>query len=431
MADPMRCHATVLQGPRKGLPCQLLSSEHGYCVHHQRSGEHDQWIREGKHPCGMFFRGCNQETSEEDRAQGYIHCLTCRQQKRRRGFPCQAPGCSSTIPTEEQRYCKKHPMYSRCHPSADPLCPEQQRKERWRALQQKAYQQGIFFMLPFEQADSLLEQPCVYCDTPFADGIDRADPTKGYLLSNCLPCCASCLAKKGTQHPLDFLDGLSVSYDRARFESIRITPLKPYRGRSYSVAHIYSMMTDGSYHFFIEWCLERRTPEFVSAMNEIRHGSHSPEESQHAIREELEQEPNRRRIPPTEKKTLHASTMYAYLVTGHVNIIKEWYQSRYRPSVLYEERLRDLMDCLPTMDPAEGREACQQMMLDEHQRRLSQERRDRERIPRLQEVDVLEIPVASTPLDIPTMSEISTTYRSRPILLPEVDPFVLPCNPEA
>jgi len=191
------------------------------------------------------------------------------------------------------------------------------------------------------------------------------------------------------------------------------------------------MMTDGSYHFFIEWCLERRTPEFVSAMNEIRHGSHSPEESQHAIREELEQEPNRRRIPPTEKKTLHASTMYAYLVTGHVNIIKEWYQSRYQPSVLYEERLRDLMDHLPTMDPAEGREACQQMMLDEHQRRLSQERRDRERIPRLQEVDVLEIPVASTPLDIPTMSEISTTYRSHPILLPEVDPFALPCNPEA
>jgi len=157
-------------------------------------------------------------------------------------------------------------------------------------------------------------------------------------------------------------------------------------------------------------------------MNEIRHSlSH---DALLAIREELEHEPNRKRIPLSEKKTLHASTMYAYLVMGKIEQIREWYTSRYTPSVLYEERLRDLMDRLPTLDPPAGREACQQMMLEENHRRIAQERRDRERGV-LQEVDPFALP-ESERCDLPEMSEISMTYRSRAILLPEVDPLALP-----
>jgi len=380
----------------------------------------------------MFFRGCEQETTEEDRAQGYIHCITCRQKKRRKGFPCQAPGCPSTIPTEEQRYCKKHPMYSRCHPAERPFTA----KDRWRALQQDAYEKGLFFMIPFEEAERLFGQPCFYCGNP-SNTIDRIDPTKGYLLSS-LPCCLVCQTMKGTDTPLEFLDRISLmtidptkkreiqSYcDRNRLEDVRVSPLKPYRGRSYSVAHIYEIMTDGSYHHFIQWCLETKTPEFLSAMNEIRHGIFSREESLLRIKDELEYEQNRKRIPLSEKKTLHASTMYAYLVMGKIEHIREWYTSRYTPSVLYEERLRELMDRLPTLDPPAGREACQQMMLEENHRRLAQERRDRYK-SRLQEVDPFAIPIASESCDLPEMSEISMTYRSRAIHLPEVDPLALP-----
>ena len=443
------CRATVQQGPRKGLPCMSTPLQHDYCLHHQRNHEYDQWIQMGKHPCGMFFRGCDQETSEEDRSQGYIHCITCRQKKRRKGFPCQAPGCPSTIPTEEQRYCKKHPMYSRCHPVERPLTT----KDKWRALQQDAYEKGVFFMIPFVEAERLFGQPCVYCGTP-SDRIDRTDPTRGYLLSPSVPCCSVCQTMKGTDTPLEFLEKVSTladpasrdeftekrraitSYcDRTRFKDIRVSPLKPYRGRSYSVANIYEIMMDGSYHHFIVWCLLHKTPEFLSAMNEIRHSSLSHEEALLAIKEELEHEPNRKRIILSEKKTLHSSTMYAYLVMGKMDQIKEWYTSRYTPSVLYEERLSDLMDLLPTVDPPAGREACQRMMLEENHRRIAQERRDRERCDRercdrekgvLQEVDPFAIPDGSDLSDLPEMSEISMTYRSHAILLPEVDPLALP-----
>jgi hypothetical protein len=269
---------------------------------------------------------------------------------------------------------------------------------------------------------------------------------------------------KGTYAPLEFLERVSLAprdeftekkreiqshCDRTRFKDIRVTPLKPYRGRSYSVANIYEIMTNGSYHHFIEWCRENRTPEFLSAMNEIRHGPLS-DDALLAIREELEHEPNRKRIPLSEKKTLHASTMYAYLVMGKIEQIREWYTSRYTPSVLYEERLRDLMDLLPTLDPPAGGEACQRMMLEENHRRIAQERRDRERCDRercdrercdrercdrercdrekgvLQEVDPFAIPAVPVPFDLPEMSEISMTYRSHAILLPEVDPLALP-----
>ncbi|NDF61269.1 MAG: hypothetical protein EB100_09330, partial [Crocinitomicaceae bacterium] len=82
-------------------------------------------------------------------------------------------------------------------------------------------------------------------------------------------------------------------------------------------------------------------------------------------------------------------------------------------------------DRLPTLDPPAGREACQQMMLDENHRRLSQERRNRDK-SRLQEVDPFAIPNESDQYELPEMSEILITYRSHAILLPEVDPLSLP-----
>jgi hypothetical protein len=83
------------------------------------------------------------------------------------------------------------------------------------------------------------------------------------------------------------------------------------------------------------------------------------------------------------------------------------------------------MDRLPILDPPVGREACQQMMLEENHRRIAQERRNREKNI-LQEVDPFAIPAVSIPFDLPEMSEISMTYRSLAILLPEVDPLALP-----
>jgi hypothetical protein len=75
------------------------------------------------------------------------------------------------------------------------------------------------------------------------------------------------------------------------------------------------------------------------------------------------------------------------------------------------------------------------MMMEENHRRIAQERRNRERCDRercdreksaLQEVDPFALPAVPVPFDLPEMSEISMTYRSLAILLPEVDPLALP-----
>lgn len=49
--------------------------------------------------------------------------------------------------------------------------------------------------------ESFAVQPCFYCGGPMT-GLDRLDPAKGYSLTNCVPACRRCNARKSVYEPL-------------------------------------------------------------------------------------------------------------------------------------------------------------------------------------------------------------------------------------
>lgn len=59
----------------------------------------------------------------------------------------------------------------------------------------KAVQRGLEWSIREEEYLDLITQPCYYCGKKLAAqgvGLDRQDNTKGYLLSNVVPCCGPC-----------------------------------------------------------------------------------------------------------------------------------------------------------------------------------------------------------------------------------------------
>jgi hypothetical protein len=48
------------------------------------------------------------------------------------------------------------------------------------------------FDLDLDFYRTLIKQPCLYCCTRPADGVDRKDSSIGHVKTNCVPCCAKC-----------------------------------------------------------------------------------------------------------------------------------------------------------------------------------------------------------------------------------------------
>jgi hypothetical protein len=71
-----------------------------------------------------------------------------------------------------------------------------------------AKDRNLEFKLTKEQFHSIVQENCFYCDKEpssklkkhdqifYYNGIDRVDNDKGYLITNCVPCCKSCNSKK-------------------------------------------------------------------------------------------------------------------------------------------------------------------------------------------------------------------------------------------
>src|SRR5215471_19368828 len=73
---------------------------------------------------------------------------------------------------------------------------------RFARLKQKARQRGIPLELTREQWESVVAQPCHYCDGPLAPtgyGLDRKDTRGPYTLANVVPCCQQCNRRKECQ----------------------------------------------------------------------------------------------------------------------------------------------------------------------------------------------------------------------------------------
>jgi 5-methylcytosine-specific restriction endonuclease McrA len=93
-----------------------------------------------------------------------------------------------------------------------------------------ANRREISSTLTFVQFSELILKPCHYCGIPpshfvtrhkhktAVNGIDRVDNEKGYLLENCVPCCKTCNAAKGTLTADQFYDWIArlTQYDKSR-----------------------------------------------------------------------------------------------------------------------------------------------------------------------------------------------------------------------
>ncbi len=113
---------------------------------------------------------------------------------------CSEPGCSGKH--EARGLCSRH--YKRLARALGEVAPRNReylkrygRSDRGRyvALRRAARDKGLGFDVTAEQHEHLLRQPCFYCQgalSPTGHSLDRVDNTRGYLMSNVVPCCGTC-----------------------------------------------------------------------------------------------------------------------------------------------------------------------------------------------------------------------------------------------
>ena len=75
-----------------------------------------------------------------------------------------------------------------------------------------AKKRGYDWKLSFEEYDELTSQPCYYCGTTEAIGIDRIDNQVGYLAENSRPCCKKCNQAKHATGEEDFIEWIGRAY---------------------------------------------------------------------------------------------------------------------------------------------------------------------------------------------------------------------------
>tara|TARA_R110000824_G_scaffold150772_2_gene321499 strand:+ start:382 stop:873 length:492 start_codon:yes stop_codon:yes gene_type:complete len=64
-------------------------------------------------------------------------------------------------------------------------------KGRFRGYKRRAVQKGYDFEFTFETFEPFILSNCYHCGGT-GYGIDRLDSSKGYIVSNCVPCCSEC-----------------------------------------------------------------------------------------------------------------------------------------------------------------------------------------------------------------------------------------------
>jgi len=229
----------------------------------------------------------------------------------------------------------------------------------------------------------LLQGKCYLCGIPnlknHMNGIDRVDSSiKCYTIENSKTCCGHCNLMKGTLSLPDFIQKCSEinrhKCDRSIFTDIPVYIKLKARNEYYTADEIYTMMFNGSFMNYIEWCKEKnKTPEFISAINDIHHTETKKDICIQRIRHELERELSRTKKIATnelsDKKHIRSDTLYSYLTQGKINDYKEWYISNYSKTSLFDEKINELLDSLPKLSRDDGIEACRQFMNDEKNRR--------------------------------------------------------------
>ena len=88
-------------------------------------------------------------------------------------------------------------------------------KGRFAHLRHRAKIQGWEITITFEEFLHLIKQPCFYCNGVLNEtggGLDRVDPTKGYLIDNVRPCCLACNQAKNDHTEQEFKQWITTVY---------------------------------------------------------------------------------------------------------------------------------------------------------------------------------------------------------------------------
>ncbi len=247
------------------------------------------------------------------------------------------------------------------------------------------------FLLTEEEYKTLLAGDCYLCGLQNGEGhengIDRMDASiRSYHFDNCRPCCGHCNVMKKAMTREEFTEKCKQIYehrpDQTIFQSVPTYSHLKCRKEVYTSEEIADLMKKGGYMSYLEWCTEHgRSPEFIDAMNQLQHhtelSTNIPQLIE-AIRSEFEKERKRKKTDEEQlqMKTINCRTLYSYLTQGKEDDVVKWYETHYTKSTLFHEKLRELMDQLPSLSHEEGVDACQAFMYAEKNRRVSQKRRE-------------------------------------------------------
>jgi len=95
------------------------------------------------------------------------------------------------------------------------------RKYKYNASKRK-----ITFDLCMEDFNKIIKENCYYCDKEpsqkielssqklYYNGVDRIDSSKGYIKSNCVPCCKMCNIAKSSYSLSEFKEWISKVYNK-------------------------------------------------------------------------------------------------------------------------------------------------------------------------------------------------------------------------
>lgn len=141
-----------------------------------------------------------------------------------------ALSCGCAKRNEDRKWAIEHYLYTSC-------------------IKSRCHQRDMEYNLPFEKYRELIHQPCYYCqrsdsltryDTYRAkkktfnldysisyNGIDRVDPSKGYIEGNCVPCCKFCNTMKMDFSLEFFKDQIIKIYNNFIIPSIEFPGSEP------------------------------------------------------------------------------------------------------------------------------------------------------------------------------------------------------------
>jgi hypothetical protein len=225
------CQAPIQQGPRKGTICGNKTTG-TYCEKHARHAVYDHASSDHIRYCDVA-RGCYVVLEEhQSKCTSCLHAARIRDRKRndkKRQDDTLCLDCGNKL-TEKVRAKGKHDKpLRRCIPCYEKLqAVEKARVPRERNYKAEAFankhviwnhyvkgakKRGIHFGLTKTQFESMIIQPCFYCDyckEGEVNGVDRKNNQEGYVESNVVPCCQTCNQAKGAQHPQEFVDKLQA-----------------------------------------------------------------------------------------------------------------------------------------------------------------------------------------------------------------------------